>query len=93
MQSGFGRMLRTSNSDNNVVLACDYQYNVNIRVDYTIDSKFEFNKSDIIGSVKSPKFNPKLLNEKYQSIRISDGQGEGCEYSLQKINKNNILLL
>lgn len=93
MQSGFGRMLRTSKSDNNVVLACDYQYNVNIRVDYIIDSQFEFNKSDIIGSVKSPKFNPKLLNEKYQSIRISDGQGEGFEYSLQKINKNNINLL
>ena len=93
LECGFGRLGITSNTKNDVILLCDYQSNVNIECTYNIDREFEFNKSDIIGSVKSPKFNPKLLNEKYQSIRISDGQGEGFEYSLQKINKNNINLL
>lgn len=55
--------------------------------EYTINDKMTFQKSDIIGSNKQTKFNPKLLNSDYKSLKISSYVGQGFEYDIQKLNK------
>lgn len=55
--------------------------------EYTISDKMTFQKSDIIGANKHIKFNPKLLNSDYKSLKVSSYVGQGFEYDIQKLNK------
>jgi len=48
-----------------------------------------FAKTDIIGKNKNIKFNPKLLNEDYRTLRITNDTYY-FEYDLQKLNKDII---
>lgn len=57
---------------------------------YLCDKQFKFEKSEIIGSNKNVKFNPKLLASDYFSLKVSDNTENGFEYDLQKLNNNNL---
>lgn len=57
---------------------------------YNNDIEYTFRKEDIIGANKNPKFNPKLLNGDYRSLKLSDSTENGFEYDLQKLNKNDL---
>ena len=54
---------------------------------YTANYQLEFLKSDIIGSEKSPKFNPKLLTADFHTIRLTNERGDGYEYDPLKIGQ------
>lgn len=45
---------------------------------------FTWRASDIIGSTKNPKYNPKLFSSKYRKLFIADGMGNRKDYDLQK---------
>lgn len=94
LNSILGRLGSVKSTSKECVVLCDIQENSEINIKYTIeDLELTFDKNEIINSNKSFKFNPKLLNEKYRSIGISDGVGVSFEYSIQKLNKKDIDIL
>lgn len=60
---------------------------------YLCDKQFKFKKSEIVGSNKNVKFNPKLLASDYFSLKVSDSTENGFEYDLQKLNNNDLPFL
>lgn len=66
-----------------------------IKSNFTIPQNFKFNKIDITNSsglMKTPELNPKLLSSDFASLKICDQSGEGFDFDIQKLNKNNIEL-
>lgn len=55
---------------------------------FTIDKQFTFNKSEVVGSLKNPKYNPKLLNSDYYTLSLTNTTGDIFNYDLQKVNTN-----
>jgi len=60
---------------------------------YITDKQIKFQKNEIIGSIKNPKFNPKLLSQDFFELRLSDQTENGFSYDMQKLNKNNFEIL
>ena len=60
--------------------------------EYFLSDYFTFEKSEIVGVEKNPKFNPKLLNSDYKSLKICDHTENGFDYDLQKLNMQVITL-
>ena len=58
-----------------------------IQCSYICNKQLIFNKNEIVGENKDPKFNPKLLNSDYFDISISDHTENGFKYDFQKLNK------
>lgn len=56
---------------------------------YTIDKPLTFQKSEIVGSLKDPRFNPKLLNQQFFDLNVVQAS-QSFTYDLQKLNKNQI---
>lgn len=58
----------------------------------TTPIQYQFAKSDIIGSDKDKKFNPKLLSQSFTEIRLGQGIGTPQIYDAQKMNTNQMLV-
>jgi hypothetical protein len=63
-----------------------------IKIPVSTSVKFTFPKSDIIGSNKDVKFNPKLLSSDYFSLKVGNCFSNS-EYDMQKLNKENFNVL
>ena len=57
-----------------------------------VDHDFEFEKSEIVGSNKDYKFNPKLYSSSFIDVVLNNGNGVNYSYDLQKLNSNKISL-
>lgn len=64
---------------------------INLSAFTSVDINFVFNKSDIIGANKDPKFNPKYLSSACFNARVSDIMGNSFDYDLQKVNYSTII--
>lgn len=60
--------------------------------EYEVDKELTFNKADIVGDDKDPKYNPKLLGSDYFSLKLGDETEMGFEYDLQKLNNNKLYI-
>lgn len=56
-----------------------------IDINLELTQQYEFDKIEIVGAIANKKFNPKLLNADYASLKIGT-QTSGFEYDLQKLN-------
>lgn len=65
-------------------------YNDFILPEYKLPYNISFLKTDIIGSNKNSIYNPKLLNNDYLEIRLSDESLEAFIYDAQKLNNDSI---
>lgn len=76
---------------NGAIFYCEKQAPY-IELNVSTTCQYTFNKSDIIGSIKNPKFNPKLLNSDYYGVNIGI-ENSTFEYDAQKLNTQNIDIL
>lgn len=65
-----------------------YKQNYQIKVSNPISLIPRFEKSEIIGSNKNYKFNPKLISSDYKDLRLVNHLGDFFNYDLQKLNSN-----
>lgn len=61
-----------------------------IKTTYSINKQLKFTKEEIINSNKDNRFNPKLLNNDYFELTLSDASENGFVYDFQKLNNNNL---
>lgn len=81
----------TDKQNNYALLYVDNQAAA-IETDFETNIKYTFQKSEIIGAQKNPKFNPKLLSSDFMSVNIGNENGN-FEYDAQKLNSSKIELL
>lgn len=62
------------------------QENVNVYVPYNYQKQTIFSKEEISSSLRDLKFNPKLCNSDFVSLKISDNTQNGAEYDILKLN-------
>lgn len=55
---------------------------------YQTDKKFQFSKSEIVGSNKNVDFNPKLLGQQFFELNLKEGS-QSFTYDLQKLATNS----
>lgn len=91
---GNGRIVSLySNGQSDCAILLNEQTSINIDwEEQTIDKKFTFNKTDIVGADADVKFNPKLNNNDYYELNIVDTAGNSFTYDMQKFNTNKIKL-
>lgn len=83
------------NTGNNKGLITGFsQYDMSlITNNYTIDNKYTFNKTDLIGATRNINTNPKLLSQDFTELNIVDSAGNSFTYDKQKIGQNDISFL
>lgn len=60
---------------------------------YDAEVDFSFLKTEIVGTSRDLKFNPKLKGSKFCDLSIVSSSGESFSYDLQKLNGNSITFL
>ncbi|MGN0961868.1 MAG: hypothetical protein ACI4PF_06710, partial [Christensenellales bacterium] len=85
--------VRAESDYSNAYFYVSQQMNITISINYDYGQNAFFTKEDIVGSDKNVKFNPKLYNSDYMSLKISDNTQNGADYDILKLGVDGIIQL